>query len=267
MAADSTARTRWRESRWDSLGNVYGDTYLGGAFGSGVIFQLVPDGQGQWTENLLYQFSGVGGGVPESTLVFDQQGNLYGTASGDTVYESGTVFELARSGSNWVFSILHQFMDKGEGGGGYLPSAGVIFDHQGNLYGTTEGGGQFRDGTVYELIQSGQNWTEKVLHSFHGGDGALPNDSVILDPAGNLYGTTTDGGNNGCGVGCGTLFKLTAEQNGQWAETVFRFPGNGSDGLLPGFNDPLAFDSKGNIYGTTTGGGRYSGGVVFEITK
>ncbi len=251
----------------DSAGNVYGTAILGGAFGSGVVFQLVPGANDQWTQNVLYQFrGGADGGIPQSSLIIDKGGNLYGTAGCCGRANGGTIFELSPAGELWDFSVIYSFKEEGESG--YIPVAGLTFDLAGNLYGTTQAGGTFKKGTVFELTANGGSWTEQVLHSFNGSDGQFPESNLVLDRAGNLYGTTNDGGQFGCGgtIGCGTVFRLTPGSTGQWTESVFAFPSNGSLGVDPGTNDNLILDSSGNVYGTTVDGGLYSDGVVFKIT-
>jgi uncharacterized repeat protein (TIGR03803 family) len=165
-------------------------------------------------------------------------------------------------------TVLHHFQSKD----GANPSAGLIFDGFGNLYGTTENGGSYGYGTVFELTpMAAGGWTEKVLHDFNadGVDGAYPYyGSLIFDGSGNLYGTTAEGGSlNSCQVdnGCGTVFELTPTANGGWTETVIHsFNNNGTDGFAP--TAGLIFDTIGNLYGMTDGGGTYYGGTVFEMT-
>ena len=249
-------------------GNVYGDTFLGGTLGGGVIFQLVPGNGDQWTENVLHNLRGsTDGGVPESTLVFDAAGSLYGTTSGGGIHNGGTVFRLSPSGGAWTFDVLYSFEGRGGGGDGWDCRAGVILDATGNLYGTTVGGGEDRSGTVFELSPGQSGWTERILYSFHLLAGAAPKSALRFDQAGDLYGTTANGGpRDSCGgLGCGTVFKLTPGTDGVWTQSVFRFPENGSMGLFPVNDAPLYLDSLGNVYGVTYQGGKYDGGVLFEI--
>jgi uncharacterized repeat protein (TIGR03803 family) len=156
--------------------------------------------------------------------------------------------------------VLHSF---GNGTDGDFPEAGLISDAAGNLYGTTIGGGIHNSGTVFEAIpQEGRGWTAKVLHSFgHGTDGAIPYAGLILDAAGNLYGTTELGGIHG--PDSGTAFELTPREGGGWTEKVLH-SFNGTDGALPLAG--LIFDDSGNLYGTTSEGGIHNSGTVFEIT-
>jgi uncharacterized repeat protein (TIGR03803 family) len=156
--------------------------------------------------------------------------------------------------------VLHNFNN--DGTDGVSPWAGLIFDAAGNLYGTARIGGAYTQGMVFELIPAaGGTWTEKVLHNFDGTDGGNPTAGLILDTAGNLYGTTVVGGT----YGHGTVFELSPAAGGTWTEQVlYSFNSNGTDGVLPAAG--LIFDAAGNLYGTTSAGGSYSGGTVFELT-
>jgi uncharacterized repeat protein (TIGR03803 family) len=158
-----------------------------------------------WYEKVLHSFNGGDGANPAAGLIFDAAGNLYGTTTGGGTSGYGTVFELTpMGGGGWTETILYSF---GNGTDGAIPYAGLIFDAAGNLYGTTFGGGPYGGaGTVFELTPTaGGGWTETVLHSFNGGDGANPVAGLIFDAAGNLYGTTTGGGT----YGGGTAFELS----------------------------------------------------------
>jgi uncharacterized repeat protein (TIGR03803 family) len=177
---------------FDHAGNLYGTTQQGGTYGFGTVFELTSRAGGGWTENVLYSFgaNGTDGVEPYAGLIFDDAGNLYGTTFVGGTYNGGTVFELTpQAGGGWTEKVLHSF---GNGTDGFQPYAGLIFDGTGNLYGTTYGGA----GAVFELTpQAGGGWTEKVLHRFNsnGTDGYLPLGGLILDAAGNLYGTTQHG--------------------------------------------------------------------------
>lgn len=154
--------------------------------------------------------------------------------------------------------VLYSFGSKGTDGD--YPYAGVTFN-AGNLYGTTLFGGAYNHGTVFELTpKAGGGWTEKILHSFgKGGDGLEPYASVILDAAGNLYGTTYEGGSDALG----TVFELTPKAGGGWIENVLH-SFNGKDGEHPYAG--VILDTSGNLYGTTYQGGAASNGTVFELT-
>jgi uncharacterized repeat protein (TIGR03803 family) len=257
----------------DSAGNLYGTTSVGGPFHGGIVFELSPKSGGGWTEKPLHSFgSGKDGAYPEASLVFDSAGNLYSTTSGGGAYGGGTVFELSpEAGGRWEEKLLHSF---GSGTDGSAPDSNLIFDASGNLYGTASSGGAYAGGIVFQLTpQTGGRWSETILHSFNlqGGDGYYPLAGVILDGAGNLYGTTQHGGvGSGCSNGgdsntCGTVFELESKSS---EKILHSFTINGSDGGLPVAG--LIFDSAGNLYGTCvlggSGGGTGGAGIVFELT-
>ena len=162
-----------------------------------------------WNEKVLHSFNGTDGAGPYAGLIFDAAGNLYGTTVGGGTYGGGTVFELKPAvGGGWAEQVLHSF---GNNAGnrnqdGNRPYDGLIFDAAGNLYGVTYGGGTYTYGTAFELTPTaGGGWTEQVLHSFNGTDGAGPQAGLIFDADGNLYGTTAGGGT----YNDGTVFELT----------------------------------------------------------
>ncbi len=249
----------------DAAGNLYGTTFEGGIHGVGTAFELSPQADGVWTETVLHSFNGADGWFPEAGLIFDTAGNLYGTTGLGGIHEFGTVFELSpREGGGWAEKVLHSFNENGVDGS--LPYASLIFDVAGNLYGTTYYGGIHTCeghycGTVFELSPKDGGWSEKLLHSFgNGTDGTLPQSSLAIDAAGNLYGTTYYGGIHAAGV----AFELSPREGGGWTETVLHSFGNGNDGA-----DPQAgmIYVDGNLYGTTYfGGGEDGFGTVFEIT-
>jgi uncharacterized repeat protein (TIGR03803 family) len=246
----------------DRKGNLYGTFYMGGALGHGGIFELSPASGGVWTKKLLYSFSGGNdGGQPVSGLIFDKKGNLYGTTDLDGADGQGVAYKVTPdSHGGWTESVLYTFT--GQNGDGSGPGGSLIFDKAGNLYGLTVAGGIGNQGTVFKLTPgSGGKWKESVLYKFLGGnDGATPATSdLILDPKGNLYGTTTNGGS----AGFGTIFKLTHINKGRWRESVlYTFPG-GADGGNPYAG--LVRDAAGNLYGTTASGVHGAGGVVFKL--
>ncbi len=217
-----------------------------------------------WYEKVLHSFgNGTDGYMPSTSLIFDAAGNLYGTTQyGGGANAYGTVFELTPAGGgNWTETVLYSFRS---GTDGAVPGAGLIFDAAGSLYGTTTAGGP-NNGTVFELTPTaGEGWTEQVLYRFcsqaNCADGQYPYGGLIFDAAGNLYGTTEFGGTNGYG----TVFKLTPTAGGGWTETVLHSFGSGTDGASPFVG--LIFDAAGNLYGTTTYGGTYGVGTVFELT-
>jgi uncharacterized repeat protein (TIGR03803 family) len=247
---------------FDGAGNLYGTTFGGGTSDAGTVFELTPAAGGTWTETVLHNFgSGTDGVYPQSGLIFDAAGNLYGTTFGGGTYGGGTVFELTpAAGGTWTEQVLHNFQI-GTGADGHGPYAGLTFDATGNLYGTTNEGGTYGVGTVFKLTPAaGGTWTETVLHNFGSGtDGFNPAAGLIFDGAGNLYGTTYNGGT----PGYGTLFELTPAAGGTWTEQVLHNFGSGTDGTNPVAG--LIFDATGNLYGTTTAGGSNGGGTVFRF--
>jgi uncharacterized repeat protein (TIGR03803 family) len=254
---------------FDSAGNLYGTTYFGGIYYYGMVFELSPKPNGEWEERSLHSFNNNGkdGQDPYGGLVFDADGNLYGTTVYGGAYFQGTVFELSRNvRGGWRERVLHSF---GQGTDGGFPYAGVIVDAKGNVYGTTITGGSTTGclglagcGTVFELspTTSPRVWTEKVLCRFTGNGelGAVPYAGLIFDASGNLYGTTSQGGTGTLG----TVFELSPMPGGDWVENVLH-NFSGTDGIGPYAG--LIFDPSGNLYGTTTGGGAYGHGTVFEL--
>jgi uncharacterized repeat protein (TIGR03803 family) len=239
----------------DSSGNLYGTTYVGGASAFGSVFKVDSSGH----ETVLYSFTGgTDGANPRAGLIRDAAGNLYGTTVGGGADGDGTVFKLDSSGNE---SVLHSFAGYPKDGAG--PFGGLIRDAAGAFYGTTNAGGHYGPGTVFKLDKAGN---ETVLYSFaNGADGGRPRPGVIRDTAGNLYGTTKNGGVGGPGTncalyGCGVVFKVSKAGK----ETVlYSFTGTGGDGLGPWAR--LVQDGAGNLYGTTLSGGTNGGGTVFKL--
>lgn len=237
----------------DSSGNFYGTTAEGGngraRCGCGTIFEITAHG----AETVLYSFGSTrkDGQFPIAPLMQDKSGNLYGTTEGGGSGCGGicgTVFKLAADGTE---TVLHSFgIAKNDG---IYPYAGVVADHDGNIYGTTGYGGNVENcalgcGTVFKLTPHGK---ESVLHAFTGGsDGVAPEAGLIADKTGHFFGTTAAGGGTGCnGVGCGTIFRLAADGS---EAVLYAFRG-GSDGAEP--KASLIADAAGNHYGTTAAGG------------
>jgi uncharacterized repeat protein (TIGR03803 family) len=263
----------------DASGNLYGTTSGFGVFSGGTAFELTPAAGGKWTEKVLHNFGkGTDGVSPYAGLTFDASGNLYGTTTLGGAYGWGTVFELTpNADGSWTEKVLHSFNLLNANGSEASPSGGVIFDAVGNLYGTTEQGGN-GVGAIFELMPTtGGDWNEVVLYKFlfNAVDGQNPRGSLTFDSAGNLYGTTPVGGiNYNCGgeYGCGTVFELMPAAGGGWTEKILhQFNNNGADGIGPDSN--LIFDSAGNLYGTTFIGGAFPNcfgngfgcGTVFEL--
>jgi len=251
---------------WDSAGNLYGTTVSGGGGtgcrgGCGVVFRLSPSSNG-WAENVLYRFTNsADGSVPYAGVALDAAGNVYGATTGGGASALGLIYELTPgAGGAWEFSILHNFTGRPDGA---TPYGTPILDSAGNLYGTTYSGGASNKGTVYVVSPApGGGWTERVIHSFRGGsDGVNPMTPLTFDPKGNLYGTTSIGGTANCGI----AFRLTPNQTGGWSETLLHtFLGiTAQDGENP---NGLIFDTHGNLYGTSMGGGVDNPGTIFEIS-
>ena len=238
-------------------GLLYGTTTGGGAYGLGTVFSLQPPASAcksalcPWRETVLHSFDFADGTDPGyGDLVFDQAGNIYGTAFNGG-QGGGVVFELSRSGSSWTEKVLWQFT---YGSDGAYPVGGVIFDNAGNLYGTTSLAGANDDGAVYELSPTPSGWTEKTLYAFTNddkGEGA----GLLMDGQGNLFGIT--------GVfGPGVVYELTP-QNGSWSYTRLQtFSGTFDVGPVA----PPTFDSQGNLYGPLPNSGSAEQGEIFKLT-
>jgi uncharacterized repeat protein (TIGR03803 family) len=227
----------------NAAGDLYGTTAYGGAANAGTVYKLDSTGK----ETVLYSFTGESDGSnPVAGLIADSAGNFYGTTQYGGTANSGVLYELEANGS---LTVLYHFTGGNDGGN---PQAGVIRDAAGNLYGTTSAGGVADRGVVFKLDIYGK---ETVLHAFAGlSDGENPGAGVIADPAGNLYGTTENGGSANLGV-------------------VYRVSASGSEVVLHAFSGPdganphagVIRDSAGNLYGTTANGGTASWGVVYKI--
>jgi uncharacterized repeat protein (TIGR03803 family) len=223
------------------------------------------------TLTVLYNFgNGPVGSEPDSGLIVDHTGSLYGTTYDGGTQDYGTVYRLSRAGSGWTVTPLYSFLG---GTDGAYPVADVAFGPNGTLYGTTSGGGNGGYGTVFNLRPPASvcktvlcPWTETVLYRFTGGsDGGFGNfpygyaDVLVFDRAGNVYGTTPNGGAYGYGV----VFKLT-QSGGSWTESVLWSFTGGDDGANP--LSGVIFDSAGNLYGTAESGGTHGEGVVYELS-
>jgi uncharacterized repeat protein (TIGR03803 family) len=232
----------------DSNETLYGTTSAGGSIGYGVVFAMNLAG----TEKVLYDFTGgADGASPQSSLILDSLGNLYGTTYSGGTYGAGTVFMVTKAGKE---KVLYSFTG---GTDGANPIAALSMDASGNLYGTTSAGGTYGGGTVFEVTKGGR---EKVLYSFgQGTDGANPVAGVTLGAKGKMFGTTSAGGTYGYGI----IFQLAPSSSG-WNETVLHTFEMQSDGGTPYAG--LVFDQSGNLYGAATSGGDGSGGTIFELT-
>jgi uncharacterized repeat protein (TIGR03803 family) len=250
----------------DGKGNLYGVASDGGSgncspHGCGVVFELSPASGGAWTEKTIYAFKGgtLDTDLPCTELLFDTQGNLFGGTCPDFSGHIGAIYELTPgTGNTWSEKVVYPFTSQA-----YFPGPRLAFDSQGRLYGsayrTTNGGGG-----VFQLSpQSNGTWTETILHEFNlnNGDGYYPRGGVILDSAGNIYGTTTSGGK----TLSGTVFELTPKAGGGYSESIIlNFSGSGN-GYSP--STPLIMDAQGNLFGTTQNGGAHNNeGIVFELS-
>jgi uncharacterized repeat protein (TIGR03803 family) len=212
-------------------------------------------------ESLIYSFNFTDGNAPEAGPILDSAGNLYGTIPGGGSNGLGLVYELMATSGGWTEVVLHDFSKSD--GDGQDPSAGLVFDAAGNLYGTTPSGGAYGFGTVFELSPlNGGGWAESVLYSFgSGSDGQTPLAGLVLDQKGNLYGTTSAGGT----YAGGTVFELSPQTGGGWAEIIIHsFDNDGTDGYYP--QAAVTLNSAGDLFGTASRGGAYSGGIVFELS-
>ena len=247
-------------------GSLYGTTSYGGIFNSGTVFELTPVSGGAWTETVLHSFgAGNDGTYPYAGVVAGTNGVLYGTTNYGGASGMGTVYELTPPGtpggapSAWTETVLFNF----SGSDGAYPYASLTLARSDALYGTTELGGTFGYGTVFELTPpAGADgaWTETVLHNFSGSDGSYPY-AVLAIASGTLYGTTTMGGSSNKGA----VFKLTAPgvPGGAWTESVVH-SFNGSDEGVP--YGGVVLGANGAIYGTTAGSVSGGNGTVFELS-
>jgi uncharacterized repeat protein (TIGR03803 family) len=230
---------------------LFGTTEGGGYFGTAFAVCACPH-----REYVLHSFGkGTDGAQPIGGLVLDRAGNLYGTTSEFGANGFGNVFELTPSGNTVTETILYSFTG---GSDPINPAAGVTLDAKGDIYGTASLGGANGMGAVYKLSRSGAGWKETVLYNFQGlDDGANPVGGVVMDKAGNLYGTTFDGGINGGG----TVYELSPSDSGWTFTTIYNFVG-----FYGGPYNKLTLDGKGNIYGFTNADGANLLGSVFKLS-
>ncbi len=244
----------------DRYGNVYGTTPTGGALGVGVVYQLTPGTTG-WKFHLVHTFTGGADGEGGSAgRLLIARGSLYGACTTGGGNGFGTVYQITPTQGKWTFTTLYAFKDTPDGA---LPYGSLVYDNAGNLYGTTYYAGANDFGSVYKLTNNNGTWTESVIYSFKGGtDGASPISSLVSDAAGNLYGTTSDGGAASCS--CGVIYKMTRGAGGQWKESVvYSFPGSPDPGFA--YNGMIG-DGAGNFYGATVHGGTNNDGAIYEFT-
>jgi uncharacterized repeat protein (TIGR03803 family) len=286
----------WGDLVFDRAGNLYGATAFGGSKGTtcdkfyggqcGVVFELSPPKTkgGKWTEKVLHNFAGIASGLqdgdgaePNGGLILDSRGAIYGATyyggyncSHNSNQGCGTAFKLGpprKKGGAWTETVLYRFKGVPDGGG---PMSGLVFDANGALYGTTQGGGEGNaEGTVFSLTpRANGSWTERILHSFQDrDDGAEPRGSLVVGSKGELYGTASGGGGSNF---AGTVFRLKRNSAGGWTfAPLYSFAGvKQGDGAYPAGDILLV---EGNIFGTTQVGGTGQGcqggcGTVFEAS-
>lgn len=238
---------------FDSAGDIYGTTQGCCGNGDDTVYELVKNGD--FVPSILYTFhGGSDGGSPESGVIFDSSGNLYGT----TAACPGTVFKLTAQGNRWSYGTLLEF------GGiiGECPVAGLLMTSNGNLYGATAHGG----GTAFQGTLSGGSYTFSLMTTLGSpnGENCGPQSALITDRVGNFYGSTYCDG----AYGLGSVFKISPAGNGWTVTNLHDFAG-GDDGQYP--VGGVVMDSSGHLYGTTSQGGTGGAcpgrcGVVFEIT-
>jgi uncharacterized repeat protein (TIGR03803 family) len=248
-------------------------------FTATLIFARSASGAGP-SETVLHRFKGTGrgandAGFPYASLVTDQKGNLYGTSfvggsgtcdQGGTNIGCGTVFEVSpptTKGGSWTEHVLYSFLN---GNDGSFPHGSLVFDPQGNLYGTTYGGGSSFCGVIFQLApppKQGDPWTQTVLYTFTGGaDGAASYSGLVRDRGGNLYGTTSGNGQ----FSGGTAFQLSppVTKGGPWTETtLYAFGSKSDDATGPVGN--LVFGKGGRLYGTSATSASGGSGTVFRL--
>lgn len=250
---------------FDQSGNIYGTTTNGGGGicpgqGCGTVYQLAHSGSG-WSERVLHAFNEVGDGEePYGGVALDAAGNLYGTTLVGGIHNKGVVYQVWPSGSGWTEQLLYIFDGASDGSGLFSTP---VFDRAGNLYATTSSAGPSGGGSVFVMNQS-ENWSFNLLHPFSGEEEQGPLSGLLMDSAGNLYGTTYQEGT----FDQGSVFKLTPNGGGGWTFTTLHNFCQGGPPCTDGSNPQgiLSIDASGNIYGTASQGGIYGGGVVFEIS-
>jgi uncharacterized repeat protein (TIGR03803 family) len=245
----------------DTAGNIYGTATLGGS-GNGIVFELSPSG-GSYRETVLHVFA-YGQSPINAGVIRDTAGNLYGETAGGGSFSSGTIYELKHTTAGYSYQTLYNFAG---GNDGYYPSGGLIFGRAGIMYGTTAGGGgPANAGTVFEMKRNTNGtWTETVIHGFQSyADGFDPETPVVVDNAGNLFGTTLFGGSIPCDgpSGCGEVFELSPSGTGTWTKTLLHAFSDTPDGRLPAAG--LAFNKAGHLFGTTENGGGGTG-TLYEL--
>jgi uncharacterized repeat protein (TIGR03803 family) len=247
----------------DKKGNLYGTTYNGGTSNLGTIFEVAKSGS-TWKESLLHSFTNVApdGYGPQAGLSFDTAGNMYGTSEYGSTHGAGTVFQLKPlKNGGWSYKVIHVFPGSPVA---YYPVGGLTQGLDGYYYGTTYyGGAVWNAGSVYRMFLSRGVWVAQTVYNF-GGDtlGMGPDSSLTVDAAGNLYGTTYQGGDFNLGL----VYELKRGKNDKFTYIVLRSFGGNPDGSYPWYGAGVTMDSKGDLFGTTRYGGTQSGqGTVYEL--
>jgi len=251
----------WGGLLMDQSGNLYGTTTGGGKYDAGLVFKLIPNGDGTYKEYILHNFCArancTDGQGPFAGLIMDIDGNLYGTTQNGGKHGSGVVFKLTHKTGGWSLGVIHSFCSGLSCADGSYPrtaltyfgqTSGAPWNEFSPLFGTTLYGGTHSQGVAYKLAADGGLWDYEVVHSFKavaGADTALPS-LPLVDSSGNVLGVTASGGKFGYGV----LYKLAA---GSWKETTlhnFCNPANNCTDGAVGYGQ-LAMDTAGNLFGTT----------------
>lgn len=230
----------------DKNGYLFGITLLGGLNNDGVAYRMHRSGQ-TWTEHAIYNFGSASSpGVNPFSFIADSRGNFFGTVN---LIQRGAwtegVFVLSPFSKGWKANLI--FVDgipSATSGGG-----GLTIDAKENIFGVTSLA--LKPSEVFELSPSGNGWSSKILYTFPKIN-LDPEAPPVLDAMGNIYGATVAGGP----ANAGTIYELTPSTNGPWMhKTLYAFKGGTSDGAAPYAS--ITFDSSGNIYGTTAGGGAH----------
>jgi len=244
-------------------GHLYGAAGIGGTCSyKGYVYELLPPLRicttlrCYWAEKDLHYFGCGSDGAygQDGDLVFDQQGNIYGTTGQGGDWNLGTVFKLERSGNDWIEHVLYSFFGQPDGSFVY---SGVISDSSGNLYGVASQGGTMNSGTIFELSYDGVGWTEHSIYNFEIGE--KPFAGLVQDASGNFYGATMGGGTGGGG----TVFELSPAGNSWNYQVLYSFSGANNCGPWAA----LTLDASGNLYGTTACDGAHNLGNVFKLTN
>ena len=254
----------WGSLILDANGNLFGTAETGGDYGDGTVFEIVNTPTGYATApTILLSFDGANGAYPHAGLILDGYGNLFGTTEGDGINNDGTVFEIPRAATATGYADSPVTLASFDAAAATGLWGALAIDASGNLFGTTAVGGTDGGGTVFEIAKtaSGYAATPTTLVNFDGSNGAVPWGGLILDAAGNLFGTTEKGGANEYG----TVFEIAKTASGYASAPTVLVSFDGIDGMYP--RAGLIADANGNLFGTTAGDGTNSNGTLFEIAK